>query len=122
MADDAQFDSVPIAIEAVVQRLQELEVVIGPQAAPVVAAVRSQLINAMAARDRGDRAAATQSIADAMNRLAGLADSLDADEAAMMRLLAQSFSAALRRGDTTQAKQQAAQMFEKSGAAERKKN
>jgi|JRYF01.1.fsa_nt_gb hypothetical protein len=113
-------EAVPQAIGAVVDRLQELEVVIGPQAAPVVAAVRATLVGAMAARDRGDTATALDDIGRAMDRLAALASELDPQEAEMMRLLAASFRRALLRGDTGRAKQDAAAMFARSGAVERK--
>jgi hypothetical protein len=75
----------------------------------------------MAARDRGDMPAAIAQIGRAMDRLAALADQLDPAEATLMRALAQNFRAALLRGDEAQVKQSAAVMFEKSGAAERKK-
>jgi hypothetical protein len=113
---------IPVAIESVVARLGDLEVVLGAHAAPVVAAVRSMLIAAMAARDRGDMRAAVAQIGEAMDRLSALADALDPAEATLMRALAQNFRAALLRGDDAQAKQSAACMFEKSGAIARKKS
>lgn len=112
--------AIPQAIAAVVDRLQELEIVIGPQAAPVVAAVRATLIGAMAARDRGDASTALVDIGNAMDRLAALADELDPQDAELMRLLAVSFRNALLRGDTSRAKQDAAVMFARSGAVERR--
>jgi hypothetical protein len=114
-------EPVPLAIESVASRMRELELVLGPQAAPVVAAVRAALIDAMAARDRGDLPQALRQIAAAMDRLTGLADGLDPEEAAVMRLLAQGFRNALMRGDQTQAKQEAAAMFARSGAVEAQK-
>lgn len=112
---------VPIALESVTTRLDELQAVLGPRVAPVLAAVRAALISAMAARDRGDRSGTVQQIGDAMDRLAALADQLDPDEAALMRSVAHNFRSALLRGDAAHAKQSAAIMFEKSGAVERKK-
>lgn len=114
-------EAVPIALESVVSRLGELEVVLGAQAGPTVAAVRAVLTTAMAARDRGDMPAAIAQIGQAMDQLAGLADGLDAAEAALMRALAQTFRAALLTGDTARARESTAAMFEKSGATERKK-
>jgi hypothetical protein len=113
---------IPAALESVATRLGELESVLGTHIAPALGAVRAALIGAMAARDRGDATGSVQQIGDAMDRLAALADQLDPGEAALMRTVAQSFRRALLRGDTTQAKQSAAVMFEKSGAVERKKN
>ena len=120
MADKHE-EQIPLAIDAVVTRLADLEIVIGAQAAPVIAAVRSTLIRAMAARDRGDLPAALRDIGGAMDRLTALADQLDPAEGMLMRTIAQSFRTALLRGDDSQAKQDAALMFQKSGAVERKK-
>jgi len=114
-------EQVPAALEAVVERLGDLEVVIGAHAAPVVTAVRSLLITAMAARDRGDLPEVVARIGAAMDKLSALADGLDPAEAMLMRALAQNFRAALLRGDAARAKQDAAVMFEKSGAVPRKK-
>ena len=113
---------IPVAIESVVARLGDLEVVLGTHAGPVVAAVRTLLIAAMAARDRGDMPTAIAQIGEAMDRLSGLADDLDPAEATLMRALAQNFRAALLRGDAAQAHQSAAFMFEKSGATTRNKS
>jgi len=119
MADNHE-PEIPAALEGVLLRLGELEVVLGKQVGPALDAVRAALIAAMAARDRGDVPGAVQQIGQAMNRLAALADDLDPAEAAMMRRLAETFRAALLRGDTSGAKQRAAAMFEKSGAREKK--
>ena len=115
-------EQVPIAIESVVARLGDFEVVLGAHAAPVVAAVRTQLTAAMAARDRGDVPDAIAQIGQAMDRLAALADTLDPAEAMLMRALAQSFRGALLRGDEAGVRQTAAIMFEKSGATPVKKS
>ena len=112
---------IPVAIESVVARLGDLEVVLGTHAGPVVAAVRTLLIAAMAARDRGDMPAAMAQIGEAMDKLSALADGLDPSEAALMRGVAQNFRAALLHGDAAQAKDSAAVMLEKSGATMRKK-
>lgn len=115
-------DQIPLALESVVARLGELEIVLGAHAAPVVVAVRAQLTAAMAARDRGDVLGAVAQIGQAMDKLAALADQLDPSEATLMRALAQNFRAALLRGDDAQAKESAAVMFERSGATARKKH
>jgi hypothetical protein len=114
-------EEVPLAIESVVTRLGDLEVVLGTQAGPTVAAVRTLLIAAMVARDRGDMTAVIAQIGAAMDKLSALADGLDPSEAALMRGVAQTFRAALLRGDAAQAKDSAAVMLEKSGATIRKK-
>lgn len=114
-------EEVPIALDTVISGLSELEAVLGSQAAPVLGGIRATLIAAMAARDRGDVPGAIREIGKAMDRLTALADQLDPAEAVLMRALAQRFRIALLRGDDAQAKQDAAVMFQKSGAAERKK-
>jgi hypothetical protein len=115
-------EEIPTALESVVARLGDLEAVLGAHAGPVVAAVRTLLIAAMAARDRGDMPAAIAQIGAAMDRLSALADALDPAEATLMRALAQNFRTALLRGDDAQAQQSAAFMFDKSGASARKKS
>ena len=102
-------------------RLSDLETVLGAAARPVVAAVRSGLIAAMAARDRGDMPAAIAHLGEAMDRLSALADGVDPGEATLMRALAQNFRAALLRGDAAQAQESAATMLERSGATTRPK-
>jgi hypothetical protein len=82
-----------------IERLGELEVVIGDQARPVVAEVRGRLREAAAARERGDLPGALAIIGQAMQRLAALAGTLDATEGAFMRAIAGSFAQALGEGD-----------------------
>lgn len=118
---DKHVAEVPEALEAVVARLGELESALGASVRPVLDAVRSGLIAAMAARDRGDVPGAIRCIGEAMDRLAAYADRMDAAEGAMMRAIARSFRAALLRGDHAGAKERAAVMFERSGATERKR-
>jgi len=112
---------IPIALDSVVSRLGELEIVLGPHVAPTVSAVRAVLTSALAARDRGDVPGAIQQISHAMDRLAALADQLDPAEALLMRALVNRFRTALLRGDEDQIKQSTTTMFHKSGAVERKK-
>ena len=109
------------ALEDVLMRLDELQVVLGTAVAATLGAVRASLIEALAARDRGDRQTAVGAIGRAMDGLTSLADGLDPQEGAMMRMVAQSFRNALLRGDYAHAKQSADVMMEKSGAVERKK-
>jgi hypothetical protein len=98
-----------------IERLGELEVVIGPQARPVVAEVRTRLTEAAAARERGDVPGALAIIGQAMARLAGLASQLDATEGAFMRAIAQSFAQALSAGDSGTAKEAVGVMRTKAG-------
>lgn len=109
------------ALEDVLLRLDELQIVLGAAVGGTLGAIRSSLIQAAAARDRGDTPAAVGAIGKAMDELSSLADNLDPDEGAMMRMVAQSFRTALLRGDYAHAKQTAGVMMQKSGAVERKK-
>ena len=120
MAHKHTSDAPPL--ETLIGSLGELEVVLGKQVAPTLAAVRSLLIEATAARARGDLPGAVAHIGQAMERLSALADGLDPAEAMLMRALAHNLRAALMRGDESQAKESAAVMFEKSGAVERKRS
>lgn len=89
--------------------------VIGPQARPAVAEVQNRLREAAAARERGDVPGALAIIGQAMERLAGLASSLDASEGAMMRAISASFAQALTAGDKGGAKQAVEVMRTKAG-------
>ncbi len=109
------------ALEDVLLRLDELLVVFGSSVAGTLGAIRASLLEAIAARDRGDRPVAIGAVGKAMDALSSLADHLDPTEAAMMRAMAQSFRAALLRGDYAGAKETADVMRHKSGAVERKK-
>jgi hypothetical protein len=109
------------ALEDVLMRLDELQIVLGTSVGSTLGAIRTSLIEAAAARDRGDRPAAVGAIGKAMDGLSALADVLDPDEGMLMRAIAQSFRVALLRGDYAHAKQTADVMLKKSGAVERKK-
>ena len=108
--------AIPNVLEQLIGGLAELEQVFGPPARDLIPAVRARLIEAMAARDRGDGAAAMQAIGAAMEGLARLADQLDPRDAMQMRTVAERFQAALLRGDAPEAKQGLDTMFERSGA------
>jgi hypothetical protein len=95
----------PDSFLQLIDRLGELEVVIGPQARPAVAEVRNRLREAAAARERGDVPQALAIIGQSMQRLAALAGTLDAEEGARMRVIAGSFAQALSAGDKGGAKQ-----------------
>lgn len=106
----------PEALEAFFSRIGELKVVLGPAAAPGVDEVERYLREGLAARDRGDAAAAVAGIGRAMDRLAALAGSADAAEGALMRAVAERFRQALGRGALGDAKETAEVMRERSGS------
>jgi hypothetical protein len=81
------------------ESLRELEVTVGPKARPVIAEVRARLAEAAAKRESGDLPAAFATLRLAMQRLASLGDELDAEEGALMRLIAERFTQALNFGD-----------------------
>jgi hypothetical protein len=85
--------------------LGELEVTLGAASRPVIASIRSKLIEAATARSRGDVAAGVASLHQAMEQLAGLAATLDPAEGAMMGLIAQRLTGALVQGDRESAKE-----------------
>lgn len=107
--------SQPDSFLQLIDRLGELEIVIGPQARPVVAEVRSRLQQAAAARERGDVPGALAIIGQAMERLAALASSLDTAEGALMRAIAGSFAQSLGAGDKGAARQAVDVMRRKAG-------
>jgi hypothetical protein len=111
---------VPVALEELLAGLGELETVLGETARPALAAIRGRLIEAAAARDRGDPVATLQAVSAAMADLAALADRLDPPEGRAMRAVAERFGTALLRGDLSEAKQGLDVMFERSGARRRK--
>jgi hypothetical protein len=95
--------------------LGELEVIIGPIARPVIAEVRTRLLEAAARQKNGDMTAALETIRGAMEQMASLAATLDPVEATAMRMLSQHFSDALRIGDKTTAKDAVNMMRHKAG-------
>src|ERR1700677_1187458 len=97
------------------QNLDELEIVIGERARPAIAAVREGLRDALACRERGDMAGSIAAIRVAMERLANLGSSLDPEEGAMMRLIAERFTAALGAGQKGDAKSTVDVMRRKAG-------
>jgi hypothetical protein len=115
MANEHQ-PPIPLALEQLVHGLGELEIVIGPNARGVVAAVRDGLIQAMAARDRGNPVESLRLIGVAMEQLATLADQLDPSEAMLMRVVCDRFRDALLRGRLPEAKQDMDLMFDRAGA------
>jgi hypothetical protein len=95
--------------------LGELEVTIGERARPAVAELRQRLRAAVASRERGDLADSLEQLRGAMERLAAVAAELDPAEGALMRMVAQRFTDALKLGDKSAAKDAVTVMRHKSG-------
>lgn len=110
----------PDSLEALIDGLGDLALALGPAAAPGLAAVKAELVAALAAREAADRDGAVIAITAAMRRLAGLADVLDPAEAAMMRAVARQFEGALRRNDPGGAGRSVTLMRERSGARKKR--
>ncbi len=117
---DTHRPATPAALEDLIAGLGELEGLFGEAARAVIPAVQARLIEAMAARDRGDPVATLRAIGAAMEQLAQLADRLDPQDALLMRAVAERFHAALLRGDVPEANQDLDLMVERSGARYRK--
>ncbi len=97
------------------QNLGELEIVIGERARPAIAGVREGLRDALACRQRGDMPGSIAAIRIAMERLANLGSTLDPEEGAMMRVIAERFTAALGAGHKGDAKAVVDVMRRKAG-------
>ena len=95
--------------------LGELEVAIGAKARPVVAELRQRLRAAIASRERGDLPDSLEQLRGAMERLAAIAGELDPDEGALMRMVAQRFTEALKLGDKGTAREAVNLMRHRSG-------
>ena len=112
----------PEALETLLTRLPELQVVLGPQAKGGIESVQLLLQEAVAARADADVPRAMRCIGKAMDTLSQLATMLDPQEALMMRMLAAQFRQALQGGDTGEARRVSDRMREKSGTTPKKKN
>ncbi|HLJ43823.1 MAG TPA: hypothetical protein VKT12_06355 [Candidatus Binataceae bacterium] len=95
--------------------LGELEVTVGERARPAVAELRQRLRAAVASRERGDLADSLEQLRGAMERLAAIAGELDPAEGAMMRMVAQRFTEALKQGDKGSAREAVNLMRQRSG-------
>jgi hypothetical protein len=113
--------SYPEALETLVSRLPELELLLGPAVKPRLESIRLLLQEAIAAHADGDVPQAMHRIGKAMDTLAQLADSLDPHEAMMMRALSTQFRQALLRGDHFEAQRTSDFMREKSGTTVKNK-
>lgn len=110
----------PVVLEQLVNGLTELEVVLGEIGKQVVPAIRSRLIEAMAARDRGDSQAMVRAVGSAMRELAAVGERVGQGEGRLMTALAERFERSLLQGDLANAKKDMDVMFDRSGARIRK--
>jgi hypothetical protein len=110
-SDHLPFDS----FVKLADNLSELEVTIGERARPAVAELHQRLLDAVASRERGDLAGSLDQLRVAMERLAAIAGELDPEEGALMRMVAQRFTEALKLGDKGTAKKAVNLMRHKSG-------
>ena len=106
----------PPVLEALITRLGELAVVVGPAAAPRLGAVRDGLTRALGLKARGDVPGAMQAIGTAMRELAEIAAALDPAESSVMRAVAEQFGAAMMRGESGEMRRTSEIMRERSGA------
>jgi hypothetical protein len=97
------------------QNLGELEIVIGERARPAIAGVRERLRDALACRERGDMPGSIAAIRLAMQQLAALGSTLDPEEGAVMRIIAERFTEALGAGQKGEAKSNADLMRRRAG-------
>ena len=114
--------SYPESLNALLTRLPELEIVLGPQSKPGLLMVQKLLQEAVAARADGDVPKATSKIGTAMDTLSQLpSDGLDPQEAALMRMLSAQFRQALTMGDMSETQRVSDVMRKRSGATIKKK-
>ena len=118
MAHDLTY---PEALETLLTRLPELELVLGPHAKPGLQLVQRLLQEAVAARADGDVPRAVRRIGTAMETLSQLADLLNPQEALMMRMLTAQFRQALLGGDESEAHRVSDLLREQSGTTIKKK-
>lgn len=114
--------SYPESLHALLTRLPELTIALGPRSKPGIEAVQKLLQEAVAARADGNVPAATAKIGAAMDTLARLADELDPQEATLMRMLSAQFRQALSLGDRGEAQRVSDVMRKNSGATIKKQS
>lgn len=114
--------SYPESLHALLTRLPELTISLGPRSRPGIEAVQKLLQEAVAARADGNVPAATAKIGTAMDTLARLADELDPQEAMLMRMLSAQFRQALSLGDRGEARRVSDVMRKNSGATIKKQS
>ena len=116
MAEHTHLIDFPEALEAFFERVGELKHALGPGGAERVGALEAIIAEALAARERGDQATAIARIVQGMQRLAELAAESRAPDAAMLRMMAETFRQAVGQGDLSQAKTAADLMRVQSGS------
>jgi hypothetical protein len=116
VAEHSHLIEFPEALEAFFSRVGELRHALGPDGAAGVVQVEAMIAQALAARDRGDGAAALAGIVEAMQRLADLATKAGSPEGALLRGMAERFRQAVVHTDLSQAKDAAETMREQSGS------
>ena len=97
------------------ESLRQMELMVGANSRPAIAAVREALARAAAKRQTGDPNGALQLIHQAMERIALLGAEMDSEEGAMMRFIAERFTQALSTGDKATAKEVVGMMRHKAG-------
>jgi hypothetical protein len=110
----------PEALGALLTRLPELVLVLGPQAKEGLQSVQHLVQQAIAAQADGDVPRAVSQISTAMDTLSQLADGLGPQEVMMMRMLTDQFRQALLRGENSEARRVSELIREKSGTTIRK--
>jgi hypothetical protein len=110
-----EFESPP-ALDALLTRLGEIEIVLGQPASERLGVVRAHLQRAVALRADGDPPGAAAAIRRAMEELATLVASVDSEEGMLMRVVVQRFGAALVRGESGEIERTADVMRARSGA------
>lgn len=110
-----EFESPP-ALDTLLTRLGEMELVLGPRAGARLGSVRAHLQRAVALRADGDPPGAAAAIRRAMDELATLVSTVDPAEGALMRAVVERFTAALVRGEPSELERTADVMRERSGA------
>jgi hypothetical protein len=109
----------PENLQAILQGLDGLRPVLGPEAAPGLERVRELLQQALNAQADARMPDALSAITLAMRELVQLANRMDPSEAAIMQAVAARFEQAMHQGDLGNAAESLDQMRERSGATKR---
>lgn len=109
----------PENLQVLLQGLDGLRPVLGPEAAPGLEKVREQLQQALVAQADARPRDALSSITLAMGQLVQLANLMDPSEAAIMKAVAAQFEHAMHQGNLGDAAESLDQMRERSGATQR---
>jgi hypothetical protein len=109
----------PENLQVLLQGLDGLRPVLGPEAAPGLERVREFLQQALNAQADGRNPDALGAITLAMRELVQLANRMDPSEATIMQAVAARFEQAMHQGDLGDAAESLDQMRERSGATKR---